>query len=49
MGRFTIILKSNKFLKKRYRFKSNSDTEIILASYDFWGEGCLRNLMVCGH
>ena len=28
--------------KKGYRFKSNSDTEIILASYDFWGEGCFK-------
>ena len=40
-GEIYNYLESNKF-KKGYRFKSNSDTEIILASYDFWGEGCFK-------
>jgi asparagine synthase (glutamine-hydrolysing) len=28
--------------KEGYSFKSKSDTEVILASYDFWGEGCVK-------
>jgi asparagine synthase (glutamine-hydrolysing) len=28
-------------LKEGYSFKSNSDTEVILASYDKWGEKCV--------
>ena len=29
-------------IKEGYTFKSNSDTEVILASYDFWGETCFN-------
>ncbi len=29
-------------LKKGYKFKSNSDTEVILASYHEWGENCAK-------
>lgn len=25
-----------------YTFKSATDTEVILASYDCWGDGCLE-------
>ena len=31
------------FLKQKgYTFSTLSDTEVILAAYDFWGEGCLQ-------
>jgi asparagine synthase (glutamine-hydrolysing) len=29
-------------LKDGYKFNSNSDTEVILASYDKWGEECVK-------
>jgi asparagine synthase (glutamine-hydrolysing) len=29
-------------VKKGYQFNSKSDTEVILAAYDFWQEDCLR-------
>jgi asparagine synthase (glutamine-hydrolysing) len=27
---------------KGYKFKSNTDTEVIMASYDYWGKDCLN-------
>ena len=29
-------------IKKNYKFKSKSDTEVILAAYDYWGEKCFN-------
>ena len=51
LGRYKIIFNGEiynyKELKKTlesmgYKFKSNTDTEIILASYDRWKEKCLE-------
>lgn len=33
----------NELIQKGYTFVSHSDTEVILASYDFWGEDCLSH------
>lgn len=33
-----------KLLEKRYQFKSNSDTEVILYAYQEWGVRCLEKL-----
>ena len=33
-----------KILEKKYNFKSNSDTEVILYSYQEWGIKCLQKL-----
>ena len=34
---------------KKFKFKTNSDTEVILAAYELWGERCVRkfNGMFC--
>ena len=29
-------------IKENYKFKSNTDSEVILASYDMWGEDCVN-------
>lgn len=33
-----------KLLEKKYKFKSNSDTEVILCAYEEWGVKCLEKL-----
>ena len=30
-------------IEKGYTFKTNTDTEVIMAAYDFWGEECLNH------
>ena len=32
----------NDLMSHGYQFKSKSDTEVILAAYDFWGEECVK-------
>jgi asparagine synthase (glutamine-hydrolysing) len=32
----------NELKLNNYNFKSDSDTEVILAAYDFWGENCVQ-------
>ena len=32
-------------LKRKYKFKTNSDTEVLLASYIVWGEKCLNKII----
>ena len=37
---FNYIELRNELIQQGYNFNSNSDTEVILASYDFWGLNC---------
>lgn len=49
-GRYTIVyngevynyLKLRKQLEQHYQFKTNCDTEVVLASYILWGKDCVR-------
>jgi asparagine synthase (glutamine-hydrolysing) len=40
---FNYIEIKNELEKKGYKFNSASDTEVILASYDFWGQNCVNH------
>ena len=51
LDRYTIIFNGeiynylelrDELLKNNYEFKSGTDTEVILASYDFWGKNCVE-------
>lgn len=33
----------NTLIQNGYTFKTNTDTEVILAAYDFWGKDCLNH------
>ena len=39
---YNYIELKNELIKEGYQFKSNTDTEVILASYDKWGEDCVN-------
>ncbi|MEE9372621.1 MAG: asparagine synthase (glutamine-hydrolyzing) [Saprospiraceae bacterium] len=45
-GEIYNYLEIKKDLKsKGYKFKTNSDTEVIIAAYDFWGEKCVTRFI----
>ncbi len=39
---YNYIELKNILIKKNYKFKTKSDTEVILAAYDFWGNDCFN-------
>ena len=43
-GEIYNYLELRKELSKDYIFKTNSDTEVLLASYIVWGESCLQKI-----
>ena len=43
-----IIIRTKENLQGKYNFKTNSDTEVVLACYEIYGEKCFFFLMVCG-
>lgn len=43
-GEIYNYLELKRELKPQYTFKTNSDTEVLLASYIIWGESCLSKL-----
>ena len=51
-GRFIIVFNGEIYnylelkneLKERYRFRTDTDTEVLLASYAAWGEKCLQKI-----
>ena len=43
-GEIYNFIKIRKELEKEYKFRSNSDTEVIIYAYKKWGVNCLRRL-----
>jgi asparagine synthase (glutamine-hydrolysing) len=44
-GEIYNYLELKKFLEnKSYTFKTNTDTEVLLAAYHYWGKACVRHL-----
>ena len=39
-----ITLKKLKFFKKKFNFKTNSDTEVLVNSYEYWKDKCFNYL-----
>ena len=39
---FNYLELKNELIKAGYTFKSNTDTEVIMAAFDFWGEDCVN-------